>query len=217
MEGQIEISKTGKSKLVREKLPEGERKRVGRDMMYRVLYPKEGLQLEEAREDLKEVSREINPDVLEYERANKTTYVYLTLDVYLALEMAFSMGFDAVEACAAAKISRRKYNKLIEKYPLLLEKVEQWKSNPVMLAKSVVMEQIGQGNLQAAQWWLERRKKDEFSQSTKVEINRTEKRHIEVSTTIKDIEDIRSRIPIQIADDNRENEIEILDNKKDIG
>lgn len=217
MEGQIEISKTGKSKLVREKLPEGESKRLGRDMLYRVLYPKEGLQIDEAREDLKEVYKELNADVVEYERANKTTYVYLTLDVYLALEMAFSMGFDAVEACAAAKISRRKYNKLIEKYPLLLDRIEHWKANPVMLAKSVVMEQIGNGNLQAAQWWLERRKKDEFSQSTKLEINKTERKHIEVSTTIKDIEDIRNRIPIQIADDNRDNVIEIVDDKKDIG
>lgn len=187
--------KKGTKKPMREQVA---KKHEKLNVLYKVAYPTSKTELELADKERREVLTTVNPSVKEWEEVNKTTYVFLTLETYLMLEMAYSMGFDDFESCAAAKISRRKMNKLLEKYPLLREKIDNWKQNPILLAKSVVMNKIAEGNLYAAQWWLERRKKEEFSQSTKMEITATETRKIETSITVQQIEDIRNRIPVKI-------------------
>lgn len=195
--------------------------RVGaRNLMYKVEQPSKRLEMGEVRKELREVCEKLNPDVVAYEKETRTTYAFLGVDLYMSLEMAYGMGFDDNEACACAKITRRKLKKLKEKYPLLVERIERWKANPVMLAKSVVMDKISEGNVDVAKWWLERRKKEEFSSSTKLEINKRETQRREVAVTIEDIEDIRNRIPIQLAgEDNRglpmDKAVEVIDLPKE--
>ena len=208
--------KKGTTKPMREMV---DKKHEKLSVLYKVAYPTSKVEIELADKERREVLTTINPLVKEWEEANKTTYVFLTLEVYLMLEMAYSMGFDDFESCAAAKITRKKFNKMLEKYPLLGEKIDMWKQNPVLLAKSVVMNKIAEGNLYAAQWWLERRKKEEFSQSTKMEITSTETKRLETKVTVEQIEDIRNKIPIKIdglisnSADNKSIDLEVIEDK----
>jgi hypothetical protein len=90
------------------------------------------------------------------------------------LEMAFKMGCDNREACAFAEIKESTFYLYCKNNPDFLDKIEAWKINPILKAKRTVYS--GLDNVDTAKWYLERKRKDEFS--TKVE-NETEIKGLE--------------------------------------
>lgn len=90
----------------------------------------------------------------------------ITPDVLENLRKAFLMGCTDIEACLYANISRTALNEYMEKNPDFRTGREEWKNNPILKARQNVYEAIEDKNLNSSQWYLERKKKDEFSQRT---------------------------------------------------
>ena len=94
----------------------------------------------------------------------------ITKTVLQKLEQAFSLGCSDLEACILAKISPstlyefQKVNKEFSERKALL------KNKPILKARKTVVSKLH--NIGAATWFLERRRKDEFS--TKVETDMPE-------------------------------------------
>lgn len=81
------------------------------------------------------------------------------------LRQAFLWGATNAEACAYADISERPLYEYLSKNPEFKQKIEEWKLAPLLKAKKTVVESLAEAK--NAQWYLERKRKDEFS--TKVE------------------------------------------------
>jgi len=90
----------------------------------------------------------------------------MTEKVLDQLRQAFLWGATNAEACAYADISERPLYEYLSKNPEFKQKIENWKSEPLLKAKKKVVEEI-EKDVKNAQWYLERKRKDEFS--TKVE------------------------------------------------
>lgn len=76
------------------------------------------------------------------------------------LMVAFALGCTDEEACAYAKISTTPMYDYQEDHPEFAEEKERLKQNPILKAKQTVVDSLG--NVKDAQWYLERKKKDEF-------------------------------------------------------
>ena len=79
------------------------------------------------------------------------------------------MGCSDTEACLYAGISRSSLYKYQEQHPEYLQQKEEWKENPILLARSTVYRNMRDPN--NARWYLERKKKNEFAQTTKNEVS----------------------------------------------
>lgn len=79
------------------------------------------------------------------------------------LEQAFSWGCTDLEACVWANISADTLYLYQRKHPEFIKRKEQLKETPTLKARQVINMAIGQKDKQAAQWWLERKRKEEFS------------------------------------------------------
>ena len=82
------------------------------------------------------------------------------------LEQAFSLGATDVEACFYAGISKQTLYNYQEKYPEFVDRKAALKDKLVLKARQVVALAMEDGDKQTAQWYLERKKKDEFSIKT---------------------------------------------------
>ena len=89
----------------------------------------------------------------------------MTEKVLDLLRQAYLWGATNAEACAYADISERTLYDYLSKNPEYSQKIEQWKLDPILKAKKTVINELG--DVKNAQWYLERKQKDEFS--TKVE------------------------------------------------
>lgn len=87
----------------------------------------------------------------------------MTQDVLNKLEQAFSLGASDVEACFFAGISHQTLYNYQDKNPEFIERKKALKEKLVLKARSVIASSMESGDKQTAQWYLERRKKDEFS------------------------------------------------------
>jgi len=85
-----------------------------------------------------------------------------TQEVLHKLEYAFSMGCTDNEACIYADISPSSLYNYQKENPKFLERKDQLKENPVLKARTKVFKELDK-NVLTAQWFLERKKKDEFS------------------------------------------------------
>lgn len=88
-----------------------------------------------------------------------------TPDVVTKLLTAFSAGYNDTEACFYADISRETYYRWLQEMPEFRDKIEVAKSVLNMKAKDLLVAAIGQGDLNAAKWWLERRARKEFDKT----------------------------------------------------
>lgn len=77
------------------------------------------------------------------------------------LRQAFLIGATNDEACGYADISVKTLYNYIEKVPEFLQQIEQWKNEPILKAKTTVVKNLD--DTKNAQWYLERKKKDEFA------------------------------------------------------
>lgn len=86
------------------------------------------------------------------------------------LEDAFSKGCTITEACLLADISRDSYYDYIKLNPDFSNKVEMLREKPAMHARMNIAASILGGDLTDSKWYLERKKKSEFSSSTNVNL-----------------------------------------------
>lgn len=84
------------------------------------------------------------------------------------LEDAFLLDCTIWEACFCAWISERTYYNRVDENPLLLQRFEELRNNPVYKARKTVIEAM-EKNPELALKYLERKRKNEFSTRSEVE------------------------------------------------
>lgn len=82
------------------------------------------------------------------------------------LRLAWDVGASDREACFHAGISEAALYRYIEKHPELREEKEMRKDNMILKARMVVFGAIEKNDHETAKWYLEKKKKDEFSTRT---------------------------------------------------
>ena len=82
------------------------------------------------------------------------------------LEQAFSNDLTDLEACLYAGISKGTLYNYQNENPEFLNRKEILKNALSLKAKNVLAKSINEGNEADAKWWLERRRKHEFSLRT---------------------------------------------------
>ncbi len=97
----------------------------------------------------------------------------MTPDVLRKLEAAFLLGCTDCEASFAAGIARSTLADYVKKNPEFSDKKKAFKSNPVFLARRAVITAIQNGNVKAAMWFLERKRRNEFGTQTKPDLDVT--------------------------------------------
>lgn len=95
----------------------------------------------------------------------------MTPEMISKLEKGFMMGFTDVEACLFADVAPSTLYEYCKSHPDFSERKEMLKKHPTMKAKAVIIDRIQKKDKQSAQWYLERKARDEFS--TKVEQHNT--------------------------------------------
>lgn len=93
----------------------------------------------------------------------------MTQDVVSKLEQAWSMGCSDLEACLFAGISKQTLYDYQAKNPDFIDRKEQLKESLVLKARTVVADALNRKDENTAKWYLERKKKDEFSTKTEQE------------------------------------------------
>lgn len=89
------------------------------------------------------------------------------------LEEAFSWDCTIEEACLHADISKQWYYDLLQYKPKLVDRFEALRNNPVLKARAEVVKGFTD-NPDLALKYLERKRKNEFSQRTEVEVTTTD-------------------------------------------
>lgn len=82
-------------------------------------------------------------------------------DVLRQLRQAFLMGCSDEEACAYASIGARTLYDFQTKFPEFSQYKEEWKRNPILKARATIYSNLHKQS--TAQWFAERKLKDEFS------------------------------------------------------
>lgn len=117
-------------------------------------------------------------------------------DTLQKLEYGFSIGCGDVEACLYAGISKSTLYNYQRENPDFVNRKEQLKDNVVLKARLAVESAIEKGDAATARWYLERKRKEEFSTKHELDSNvsvRVEKIFItaeeqkEVDDHIKDV------------------------------
>ena len=94
----------------------------------------------------------------------------ITAQVLTKLETAFKAGATDTEACLLADIDPRTLYRYCEQHPKFSQKKERLKEDTKARAKQVVRMAILNNDPRVATWYLERKAKNEFGASTKLEI-----------------------------------------------
>lgn len=92
----------------------------------------------------------------------------MTPETIQRLEEAFKIGATDKEAYVYANISHETYYKHLKENEEFAERMETAKQFPILAMKKVVIQAAVSGDKQSAQWYLERKKKDEFAQRTEL-------------------------------------------------
>ena len=82
------------------------------------------------------------------------------------LEDAFLMGMNNKQACFMANLSETLFYLVVSNTPEYLERFASLQEAVKVKAKAVVAKAIEKGDLHQANWYLERKSKDEFSLRT---------------------------------------------------
>jgi hypothetical protein len=116
----------------------------------------------------------------------------MTPEVLRKLEEAFAMGCTDVEACFYAGITKSPFYEYQDAHPEFKERKEQLKENPVLLARKNVQDALTDGDKDMTKWYLERKRKAEFS--TKSEISADVSVNV-VGEILKDIDGRTAGLP----------------------
>jgi len=90
----------------------------------------------------------------------------MTDELIAKLREAFLIGATDLEACGYADISKQTLYNYQEKHPEFVDQKQAWKNQPILKAKMTVVKALNEPK--DAQWYLERKKKDEFSSRAEV-------------------------------------------------
>lgn len=93
----------------------------------------------------------------------------MTKDILQKLEWAFSRGLSDREASLYANIAPQTLYNYCQEHPDFLERKELLKEQPKMKAKLILADRLDDQDDKVAEWYLERKARDEFS--TKQEIS----------------------------------------------
>lgn len=93
----------------------------------------------------------------------------MTQDVVCKLEQAWSMGCSDLEACLFADICKQTLYDYQAKHPEFVDRKERLKESLVLKARTVIANSLNNKDENTAKWYLERKRKDEFS--IKQEVN----------------------------------------------
>lgn len=85
----------------------------------------------------------------------------MTAKILERLRQAFAIGCTDEEACAFADIAPRTFYDYQKANPEFLQEKEALKQKPILKAKKTIEQSLD--DPKNAQWYLERKKKDEFS------------------------------------------------------
>lgn len=107
----------------------------------------------------------------------------MTPEVVGKLEHAFAIGCTDLEACLYADIHKDTLYNYQLKNPEFADRKEVLKLNPVLKARTNIMASIESGDVDDSKWYLERKKKNEFSSSTNVNLGGQED-GVPVSTSL---------------------------------
>lgn len=89
----------------------------------------------------------------------------ITPNVLAKLREAFLFGATKLEACAYSEIAPSTLYEYIKINPEFSDTIAEWQEYPILKAKKTIVDSLD--NAKDAQWYLERKRKDEFS--TKIE------------------------------------------------
>lgn len=81
-------------------------------------------------------------------------------------ETAFKMGCNNSEACAYADVPERTFYDYLRDNQDFSHKIDKWKKNPILRAKHTIYQNLE--DIKTAQWYLERKCKQEFSTAQEV-------------------------------------------------
>jgi len=87
-------------------------------------------------------------------------------NVLRKLYEAFIIGASDEEACFWANLGLRTLYVFQKEYPEFLQLKEEWKQNPVIKARNTIYKNLD--NPLNAQWYLSRKKKNEFAERTEL-------------------------------------------------
>ena len=90
-------------------------------------------------------------------------HTIMTADVVNKLEMAFAKGCSDEDACDFAEISRQTLHNYQKKHPDFVYRKAKLKNSMIFKARGVIESALDEGDKDIAKWYLERKKKDEFS------------------------------------------------------
>jgi len=85
------------------------------------------------------------------------------------LETAFSYGASNAEAIAFADVAERTFYDYKKANPKFSQRIDQLREKPILQARKVVVDAMQNGDAKTARWYLERKRKDEFSAKQEVE------------------------------------------------
>lgn len=77
------------------------------------------------------------------------------------LKTVLQMGATIEEACRNAGISKQTFYNWRERYPIFVDMVAEWQDYTILKARATIMKGLDKD--ETARWYLERKKKDEFS------------------------------------------------------
>jgi hypothetical protein len=91
----------------------------------------------------------------------------MTEEVVRILEQAFAMGCSDREACLMADISHQTLYDYQTLNPEFVDRKEMLKETPILKARQTIIDNLNSPNI--ATWYLERKKKDEFTPKQEIE------------------------------------------------
>ena len=92
-------------------------------------------------------------------------------EVVEVLRPFFELGCDIAKACRYAGIPRPTVETWVLEDNELRLKIEAWQNSINMKAREALKEGIEKGDKSSAEWWLERREKEDFSPKTETELS----------------------------------------------
>jgi hypothetical protein len=109
----------------------------------------------------------------------------MTPEAIKKLEEVFAIDGTVQEACFYADITPTTYYNWLEKKPELVERFEALRNRPVLKARQTVVQSLN--TPAGAQWYLQRKRKTEFSERTEVTGADGAAIKVEVSERIKEL------------------------------
>lgn len=85
------------------------------------------------------------------------------------LEQAFAIGATDLEACLFADIGKDVLYDYINRNPEFHDRKEALKRKPVLLAKTNIIKNLQNADIDTSKWYLERKARDEFATRQEVE------------------------------------------------